>query len=158
MAETESPTKKAGPRAAGGGDTRVADGEETLRLYLRKIGTVALLTRELVKQPVSLEAPVVEDSDGRLGDQIADDDARDPEQAAVEKSLRENLSQVLSTLSLREQQILRMRFGMGENDSQTLDDVGRKFSVTRERIRQLEARALEKVRRSSHANVLRRFV
>ncbi len=116
------------------------------------------LVFRLSKEPVSLETPIGEEGDGRISDLIADKDVQDPEQAALDSNLQENVSAVLATLTPREQKILRMRFGVGEKDSHTLDEVGQSFRVTRERIRQIEAKALEKLRRLGRTNVLKEFV
>jgi RNA polymerase primary sigma factor len=109
----------------------------------------------LSKQTISLETPTGEEGDGRLGDVIGDAGARDPEQGALERNLHDDMAELLSTLTPREQKILRMRFGVGEKDAHTLEEVGASFNVTRERIRQIEAKALTKLRRSSRSTVLK---
>jgi RNA polymerase primary sigma factor len=109
----------------------------------------------LSKQTISLETPRGEEDDGRLGDIISDAGARDPEQGALERNLHDDVTELLSTLTAREQKILRMRFGVGEKDAHTLEEVGASFNVTRERIRQIEAKALAKLRCSSRSTVLK---
>ena len=109
----------------------------------------------LSKHTISLETPMGEEGDGRLGDVISDAGARDPEQGALERNLHDDVTELLSTLTPREQKILRMRFGVGEKDAHTLEEVGASFNVTRERIRQIEAKALAKLRSSSRSPVLR---
>jgi RNA polymerase primary sigma factor len=103
---------------------------------------------ELVGEPVSMETPIGESGDARLADFIADDRALSPVDAALDAGLREQVQEVLSGLSPREQKVLRMRFGIGEKSDHTLEEIGRDFSVTRERIRQIEAKALDKLRRA----------
>jgi RNA polymerase primary sigma factor len=109
----------------------------------------------LSKQTISLETPTGEDGDGRLGDVISDAGAPDPEQGAFDRNLHDDMTELLSTLTPREQKILRMRFGVGERDAHTLEEIGASFSVTRERIRQIEAKALAKLRRSGRSTVLK---
>ncbi|HEX3594003.1 MAG TPA: sigma-70 family RNA polymerase sigma factor, partial [Polyangiaceae bacterium] len=109
------------------------------------------------RDTISLETPVGDEGDGRVGDLIPDPGGESPEQAALAQNLHENVVAVLSTLTPREQKILRMRFGVGEKDSHTLDEVGTSFKVTRERIRQIEAKALEKLRRLTRSTVLKEF-
>jgi RNA polymerase primary sigma factor len=111
----------------------------------------------LSKEPISLETPIGDEGDGRISDVIADADVEDPEQAALDSSLREGVRHALNVLTPREQKILRMRFGVGEKDAHTLEEVGQSFSVTRERIRQIEAKALEKLRRAGRSHVLLEF-
>jgi RNA polymerase primary sigma factor len=110
---------------------------------------------QLSKHTISLETPMGEEGDGRLGDVISDAGARDPEQGALERNLHDDVTELLATLTPREQKILRMRFGVGEKDAHTLEEVGASFNVTRERIRQIEAKALAKLRRSSRSTVLK---
>jgi RNA polymerase primary sigma factor len=110
---------------------------------------------QLSKHTISLETPIGEEGDGRLGDVISDAGARDPEQGALDRNLHKDVAELLSTLTAREQKILRMRFGVGEKDAHTLEEIGASFNVTRERIRQIEAKALTKLRRSSRSTVLK---
>jgi RNA polymerase primary sigma factor len=119
-----------------------------------KVRTVQRLARE----PISLEAPIGEEDDGRLGDLIEDENAVMPFDAAARSSLRDAATNVLSGLSPREERILRMRFGIGAENEHTLEEVGRTFNVTRERIRQIEAKALKKLQQSRRGRALRSFL
>jgi RNA polymerase primary sigma factor len=110
---------------------------------------------ELVREPLSLESPVGEDGDGQLGDFIEDRKAASPVEAALDASLGDHLRRVLGTLTPREQKVLRMRFGIEEKSDHTLEEVGQTFKVTRERIRQIEAKALEKLRRTHRSRTLK---
>ena len=125
-----------------------------LGLPLDKVRTV----QRLVKEPVSLEAPIGDDEEGRLGDLIEDKDAIMPFDAAARTNLRETAARALSGLTPREERILRMRFGIGMNRDHTLEEVGRTFNVTRERIRQIEAKALKKLQHGGQARALRGFL
>jgi RNA polymerase primary sigma factor len=125
-----------------------------LGLPLDKVRTV----QRLVKEPVSLEAPIGDDEEGRLGDLIEDKDAILPFDAAARSNLRETAARALSGLTPREERILRMRFGIGMNRDHTLEEVGRTFNVTRERIRQIEAKALKKLQAGTQARALRGFL
>jgi RNA polymerase primary sigma factor len=125
-----------------------------LGLPLDKVRTV----QRLVKEPVSLEAPIGDDEEGRLGDLIEDKDAVMPFDAAARSNLRETAARALSGLTPREERILRMRFGIGMNRDHTLEEVGRTFNVTRERIRQIEAKALKKLQVGTQARALRGFL
>ena len=125
-----------------------------LGLPLDKVRTV----QRLVKEPVSLEAPIGDDEEGRLGDLIEDKDAVMPFDAAARTNLRETAARALSGLTPREERILRMRFGIGMNRDHTLEEVGRTFNVTRERIRQIEAKALKKLQHGVQARALRGFL
>ncbi len=125
-----------------------------LGLPLDKVRTV----QRLVKEPVSLEAPIGDDEEGRLGDLIEDKDAVMPFDAAARANLRETAARALSGLTPREERILRMRFGIGMNRDHTLEEVGRTFNVTRERIRQIEAKALRKLQHGIQARALRGFL
>ncbi|MGH7789166.1 MAG: sigma-70 family RNA polymerase sigma factor, partial [Candidatus Binatia bacterium] len=102
---------------------------------------------KVVKQPVSLETPVGEEEDSVLGDFIEDTQAQAPVDALMSLTLREQTRTALATLTPREEQVLRLRFGVGERTDYTLEEVGQRFAVTRERIRQIEAKALRKLRR-----------
>ena len=108
--------------------------------------------------PVSLDTPVGDDEDRHLGDLIEDDDAVQPLDAAIGSDLRETMTRVLGSLTPREERVLRMRFGIGTKSDHTLDEIGLQFSVTRERIRQIEAKALRKLKHPSRARVLRTFL
>lgn len=112
----------------------------------------------LAREPVSLDTPIGEDDDGRLGDLIEDRDAVMPFDAVARSGLRAAAAQVLSDLSPREERILRMRFGIGMDRDHTLEEVGKTFNVTRERIRQIEAKALKKLQRGAGGRALRSFL
>lgn len=109
----------------------------------------------VAQEPVSLETPIGEEEDSHLGDFIPDDDAPAPQDAASHTLLKEQLSDVLSTLTSREEKVLRLRFGLEDGRSRTLEEVGREFNVTRERIRQIEAKALRKLRHPSRSKKLK---
>jgi len=113
---------------------------------------------KIAKEPISLETPIGEEEDSHLGDFIEDKKVAPPGDAAVNRSLHEQTKKVLSTLTPREEKVLRMRFGIGENADHTLEEVGQDFDVTRERIRQIEAKALRKLRHPSRSKKLRTFV
>jgi RNA polymerase primary sigma factor len=112
---------------------------------------------EVAKEPVSLETPISDDEDSQLGDFVEDENALDPLDAAVGEALREATLEVLENLTPREEKVLRMRFGIGMNTDHTLEEVGKQFGVTRERIRQIEAKALRKLRHPSRAQKLKTF-
>ncbi|MDF2686926.1 MAG: polymerase, sigma 70 subunit, RpoD subfamily, partial [Clostridia bacterium] len=117
--------------------------------------------REIMKvaqEPVSLESPVGEEEDSHLGDFIADDDIPAPQDVASQTLLKEELAEVLKTLSDREARVLRLRFGLDDGRTRTLEEVGREFRVTRERIRQIEAKALRKLRHPSRSKRLKDFL
>ena len=113
---------------------------------------------KIEQEPVSLETPVGEEDDSYLGDFIEDKDATNPEQRASDEMLKEQLEQVLETLTDREEIVLRLRFGLGDGRARKLEEVGKVFGVTRERIRQIEAKALRKLRHPSRFNQLRNFI
>ncbi|WMJ85167.1 RNA polymerase sigma factor RpoD [Oscillospiraceae bacterium LTW-04] len=112
----------------------------------------------VAQEPVSLETPIGEEEDSHLGDFIPDDDAPAPADAASHILLREQLSEVLHSLTPREEKVLRLRFGLEDGRSRTLEEVGKEFNVTRERIRQIEAKALRKLRHPSRSKKLRDFL
>lgn len=112
----------------------------------------------VAQEPVSLETPIGEEEDSHLGDFIPDDDAPAPQDTASHTLLKEQLSDVLSTLTSREEKVLRLRFGLEDGRSRTLEEVGREFNVTRERIRQIEAKALRKLRHPSRSKKLKDFL
>ena len=117
--------------------------------------------REILKiaqEPVSLETPIGEEEDSHLGDFIPDDDAPAPAEAAAFTLLKEQLMDVLDTLTWREEKVLKLRFGLEDGRARTLEEVGREFNVTRERIRQIEAKALRKLRHPSRSKKLRDFL
>ena len=110
------------------------------------------------QEPVSLETPIGEEEDSHLGDFIPDDDAPAPAEAASYTLLKEQISKVLSTLTPREEKVLRLRFGLEDGRQRTLEEVGKEFNVTRERIRQIEAKALRKLRHPGRSKKLRDFL
>jgi RNA polymerase primary sigma factor len=111
--------------------------------------------QKFAQQPISLESPIGEEGDSHLGDIIEDKTAVSPIDSVIWATLRDQTGQVLQTLSPREERVLRMRFGVGNGTELTLEEVGRSFNVTRERIRQIESKALRKLRHSSRAARLR---
>ena len=113
---------------------------------------------KITKRPVSLETPIGEEGDGRLQDFIEDKEVISPQDAAISSNMAKRIQKVLSTLNEREEKILRMRFGIGENHDHTLDEVGQYFELTRERIRQIEEKALRKLKHSSRAHKLKSFI
>ena len=113
---------------------------------------------KIAKEPISLETPVGEEEDSHLGDFIEDKKVINPGEAIVNLNLAEQTRKVLSTLTPREEKVLRMRFGIGEESDHTLEEVGQDFNVTRERIRQIEAKALRKLRHPSRSGKLKTFV
>ena len=117
--------------------------------------------REIMKisqEPVSLETPIGEEEDSHLGDFIPDEDIPVPAEAAAFTLLKEQLIEVLDTLTEREQKVLRLRFGLDDGRARTLEEVGKEFSVTRERIRQIEAKALRKLRHPSRSKKLKDYL
>uniref|UniRef100_UPI003AF0C6FD sigma-70 family RNA polymerase sigma factor n=1 Tax=Candidatus Allofournierella excrementavium TaxID=2838591 RepID=UPI003AF0C6FD len=113
---------------------------------------------KIAQEPVSLETPIGEEEDSHLGDFIPDDDAPEPAEVASFTLLKEQLSSVLSTLTPREEKVLRLRFGLEDGRPRTLEEVGHEFEVTRERIRQIEAKALRKLRHPSRSKKLKDFL
>ncbi len=112
----------------------------------------------IAQDPVSLETPIGEEEDSHLGDFIPDEDAPQPAEAASLVLLKEQINQVLSTLTEREEKVLRLRFGLEDGRSRTLEEVGQQFNVTRERIRQIEAKALRKLRHPNRSNKVRDYL
>jgi RNA polymerase primary sigma factor len=127
---------------------------EKMELPLEKVRKVL----KIAKEPISLETPIGEEEDSHLGDFIEDKSIPTPSEAAVGLNLSHQTQKILQTLTPREEKVLRMRFGIGEKSDHTLEEVGRNFSVTRERIRQIEAKALRKLRHPSRSKKLRSFV
>ena len=113
---------------------------------------------KIAQEPVSLETPIGEEEDSHLGDFIPDEDASEPSEAASFSLLKEQLMSVLATLTPREEKVLRLRFGLDDGRARTLEEVGREFNVTRERIRQIEAKALRKLRHPSRSKKLKDFL
>ncbi len=113
---------------------------------------------KIAKEPISLETPIGDEEDSHLGDFIEDKNAVLPIDAAIQANLRETTTRVLASLTPREERILRMRFGIGVNTDHTLEEVGQQFSVTRERIRQIEFKALTKLKHASRSRQLRSFL
>jgi len=127
----------------------------------KEMGMPVERVREILKiaqEPVSLETPIGEEEDSHLGDFIPDEDASEPAEAASFTLLKEQLVEVLSTLTPREEKVLKLRFGIEDGRTRTLEEVGREFNVTRERIRQIEAKALRKLRHPSRSKKLRDFL
>ncbi len=127
---------------------------EKLAMPLEKVRKVL----KIAKEPISLETPVGDEEDSHLGDFIEDKNAMLPIDAAIQANLRETTTRVLASLTPREERVLRMRFGIGMNTDHTLEEVGQQFSVTRERIRQIEAKALRKLKHPSRSRKLRSFL
>ncbi len=127
---------------------------EKMELAVDKVRKVL----KIAKEPISLETPIGEDEDSSLGDFIEDRNTADPGKAVVSVNLSEQVRKVLATLTPREEKVLRMRFGIGEKSDHTLEEVGQDFEVTRERIRQIEAKALRKLRHPSRSKKLHSFV
>ena len=113
---------------------------------------------KIAQEPISLETPIGEEEDSHLGDFIEDRQAVSPSDAVISVNLKEYTSQVLRTLTPREERVVKMRFGLEDGSEHTLEEVGQSFQVTRERIRQIEAKALRKLRHPSRSRKLRAFV
>ena len=152
----------------------IADQARTIRIPVHMIETINKLVRtgrqmlheigreptpeELAKEPISLETPIGDEEDSQLGDFIEDKNAVLPLDSAIQENLKETTTRVLASLTPREERVLRMRFGIGMNTDHTLEEVGQQFSVTRERIRQIEAKALRKLKHPSRSRKLRSFL
>ena len=135
--------------------------EATAEEIAEVMGTSAEKVREIMKiaqDPVSLETPIGEEEDSHLGDFIPDEDSPAPAEAASYTLLREQLEEVLNTLSPREKQVLKLRFGLEDGRTRTLEEVGKEFNITRERIRQIEAKALRKLRHPSRSKKLKDYL
>ena len=135
--------------------------EPTPEEIAKAMGISEAKVREIIKiaqEPVSLETPIGEEEDSHLGDFIPDDDAPAPAEAASHALMREQLWDVLNTLTPREEKVLRLRFGLDDGNQRTLEEVGREFKVTRERIRQIEAKALRKLRHPSRSKKLKDYL
>ena len=126
-----------------------------------KMGTSVEKIREIYKisqEPVSLETPIGEEDDSHLGDFVPDERNMSPEEYATNEMLKDEISEVLLTLTEREEKVIRLRFGLEDGKSRTLEEVGQMFGVTRERIRQIEAKALRKLRHPNRSKRLREYV
>ena len=127
---------------------------EKLGMPLEKVRKVL----KIVREPLSLETPIGDEEDSHLGDFIEDKDTILPIDAVIQANLRETTTRTLAQLTPREERVIRMRFGIGMNNDHTLEEVGVQFSVTRERIRQIEAKALRKLKHPSRSRILRSFL
>ena len=127
---------------------------EKLELPLEKVRQVLKIARE----PISLETPVGEEEDSSLSDFIEDSNAINPQEAVIDANLAQQTREVLATLAPREARVLKMRFGIDEDSNHTLEEVGQDFDVTRERIRQIESKALRKLRHPSRSRALKSFL
>ena len=156
MVETINKVKKVSSQLLhkNGHDPTAEEIAEELDMPLDKVREIMRVAQE----PVSLETPIGEEEDSHLGDFIPDDDAPAPADAASHTLLREELEEVLSTLTPREKKVLELRFGLVDGRNRTLEEVGKEFNVTRERIRQIEAKALRKLRHPSRSKRLKDFL
>jgi RNA polymerase primary sigma factor len=127
---------------------------ERMGMSLEKVQKILKIT----KNPISLETPIGEEEGSRLEDFIEDKEAISPQDVAISSNMTKQIQRVLSTLKKREEKILRMRFGIGEKHDHTLDEVGQYFELTRERIRQIEDKALRKLKHFSRVGKLRSFI
>ena len=156
MVETINKAKKVSSQLLHeyGHDPSAEEIAERLEMPVEKVREIMRVAQE----PVSLETPIGEEEDSHLGDFIPDDDAPVPAEAASQTLLKEQLADVLKTLTPREEKVLRLRFGLEDGRPRTLEEVGKEFNVTRERIRQIEAKALRKLRHPSRSKKLRDFL
>ena len=127
---------------------------EEMEMPIEKVKEI----RKIAQEPVSLETPIGEEEDSHLGDFIPDDDAPSPSELAAYTLLREQLDEIINTLTPREAKVLKLRFGLEDGKSRTLEEVGKEFNVTRERIRQIEAKALRKLRHPSRSKKLKDYM
>ena len=127
---------------------------EKLGMPLEKVRKVL----KIAKEPISTNTPVGDEEDATVGDFIEDKSALQPIDSAIQSDLRDTMAEVLATLTPREERVIRMRFGLGMTNDHTLEEVGQQFSVTRERIRQIEAKALRKLKHPSRSRKLRSFL
>jgi RNA polymerase primary sigma factor len=135
--------------------------EPTPEEIAKKMGIPVIKVRKVLKiaqEPISLETPIGEEEDSHLGDFIEDRGVTSPVDAVIQLNLKEQTQKVLKTLSPREEMVLKMRFGVGDGSEHTLEEVGQSFAVTRERIRQIESKALRKLRHPSRSQRLRAFL
>ena len=156
MVETINKVKKVSSQLLHeyGHDPSAEEIAERLEMPVEKVREIMRVAQE----PVSLETPIGEEEDSHLGDFIPDDEAPVPAEAASQTLLKEQLAEVLKTLTPREEKVLRLRFGLEDGRPRTLEEVGKEFNVTRERIRQIEAKALRKLRHPSRSKKLRDFL
>ena len=156
MVETINKVKKVSSQLLhqNGHDPTADEISQALDMPVEKVREIMRVAQE----PVSLETPIGEEEDSHLGDFIPDEDAPVPAEAASHTLLKEQLSSVLSTLTPREEKVLRLRFGLEDGRPRTLEEVGHEFEVTRERIRQIEAKALRKLRHPSRSKKLKDFL
>ena len=156
MVETITKVKKVSSQLLheNGHDPTAEEIAERLELPVERVREIMRIAQD----PVSLETPIGEEEDSHLGDFIPDDDAPAPADAASHTLLKEQLDEVLSTLTDREANVLRLRFGLIDGRSRTLEEVGAQFNVTRERIRQIEAKALRKLRHPSRSKKVKDFL
>lgn len=156
MVETINKVKKANNQLlhVNGREPSADEIAEELEMPVDKVREIMRVAQE----PVSMETPIGEEEDSHLGDFIPDDDAPAPQDAASHTLLKETLGNVLDTLTSREEKVLRLRFGLEDGRSRTLEEVGKEFNVTRERIRQIEAKALRKLRHPSRSKKLKDFL
>lgn len=156
MVETINKVKKASSQLLhkNGHETSVEEVAAELNMPVEKVREIIRVSQE----PVSLETPIGEEEDSHLGDFIPDDEAPAPAEAASHTLLKEQLKDVLDTLTDREEKVLRLRFGLEDGRTRTLEEVGKEFNVTRERIRQIEAKALRKLRHPSRSKKLKDFL
>ena len=156
MVETINKVKKVSSQLlhANGRESSAEEVAEELDMPVEKVREIMRVAQE----PVSLETPIGEEEDSHLGDFIPDDDAPAPADAASHTLLKETLGSVLDSLTPREEKVLRLRFGLEDGRSRTLEEVGKEFNVTRERIRQIEAKALRKLRHPSRSKKLKDFL
>ena len=156
MVETINKVKKTSSQLLhkNGHDPSAEEIAEELNMSPDKVREILRLAQE----PVSLETPIGEEEDSHLGDFIPDDEALSPADAASISLLKEQLAEVLKTLTPREEKVLSLRFGLEDGHPRTLEEVGKEFNVTRERIRQIEAKALRKLRHPSRSKKLRDFL
>lgn len=156
MVETITKVKKASSSLLhqNGRDPTAEEIAEELDMPVDKVREIMRIAQD----PVSLETPIGEEEDSHLGDFIPDDNAPEPTEAASQVLLKEQIDQVLGTLTEREEKVLRLRFGLEDGRSRTLEEVGQMFNVTRERIRQIEAKALRKLRHPNRSNKVKDFI
>jgi RNA polymerase primary sigma factor len=156
MVETINKVKKVSSQLLhkNGHEPTAEEVAEELDMPVEKVREIMRVAQE----PVSLETPIGEEEDSHLGDFIPDEDAPAPADAASHVLLKEQLAEVLQTLTPREEKVLRLRFGLEDGRSRTLEEVGKEFNVTRERIRQIEAKALRKLRHPSRSKQLKDYL